>query len=70
MPKRRRQNNFEIGGISTSTMVRSFGGLAITLGAILLFIANEESGQCKMRAIDYSSIDEPKLNGNLIKWFK
>ena len=60
----------DIGGISTSTMVRSFGGLAITLGAILLFIAYEESGQCKMRAIDYSSMNDPKLNGNLIKCFK
>ena len=73
MPKRGRNkrspDNFDI-GVSTSTLIRTFGGLAITLGAILLIIIHEETGQCKMRAIDYSSMNDPNLNGNLIKWFK
>ena len=67
--KRRTLDNFET-GISTSTIIRTFGGLAIVLGATLLIIVHEETGECKMKAIDYSSWNDPNLNGNLIKWFK
>ena len=68
-PKIKTLDNFET-GISTSTIIRTFGGLAIVLGAILLIVVHEETGQCKMKAIDYSSWNDPNMNGNLIKWFK
>jgi hypothetical protein len=44
--------------------------LACTLGIIMLILGHTRGDKCKMRAIDVSSWADPKIDGNLIKWFK
>ena len=57
-------------GLSTSTLVQIYATLALVFGIILLSLGYNKSDQCKMHSIDYSSWNNPKLDGNLIKWFK
>ena len=57
-------------GVSTSAIIQLYGGLALILGITLLALGHTKGDRCKMHAIDFSSWNDPNLDGNLVKWFK